>query len=229
MSLAGKRILVTGGTGKLGREVVKRLVAAEAWVAVTYRDNASLAALLSELDPNGPQPKAVQCELSEPASVRGLAEELTTAEALPLHGLALLAGGWMGGTPLWEAAEGQLEDLWRRNVTSAWNVLHRFAGGMAEAGYGRIVTVGARHVARPVKGNAAYAAAKGAVAGLTATLAEDLRGTGVTATCVLPWHMSAEAAQGAVSYDEVAAMIAWLLDDDASVANGDMLQVNGTD
>lgn len=227
MSLANKRILVTGGTGKLGRALVKRLLDDGAWVAVTYRDNTSLAALLSTLPPDGPQPKAFQCELSDADSVAGLAEELEQNVALPLHGMALLAGGWEGGGALWEAPEGQLDDLLRDNVLSTWNALHRFAGGMAEAGYGRIVTIGARHADRAVKGNAAYAAAKAAIAAMTTTLAEDLRGTGVTATCLLPWKMSMEPSAKSMTYDDAVPLLAWLLDDDAAVVDGDTLRIDG--
>ena len=100
---------------------------------------------------------------------------------LPLHGLALLAGG-LGGrhAAVGVAPASDCTEVMHANVLPTWNVLRRFVGGMVDAGYGRIVTVGARHAVTPVKGNAAYAAAKGAVASMTATLAEDLRGTGVT-------------------------------------------------
>lgn len=228
MSLAGKRILVTGATGKLGRVLVRRLIDDGAWVAVTYRSNESLAGLLACLDPDGPQPQAYECELSDPDSVEALAQGLAQTADLPLQGLALLAGGWAGGTPLWESAGSDLPEVMHANVLPTWNVLRRFVGGMVDAGYGRIVTVGARHSVTPVKGNAAYAAAKGAVASMTTTIAEDLRGTGVSAACILPRLMRAEASGNAVSYDAVAAMIAWLLDEDAAIVDGALLPVYGS-
>lgn len=225
MSLEGKRILVTGATGILGREVVRRLLAEGAWVAAVYRGNEHLAEMLSLLDPNGPQPKALYAELSDADSVERLAQEL--AHDLPLHGLALLAGGWTGGARVWEAPETQMHEMIKTNVLPTWRTLRRFVPGMVEAGYGRIVTVGARHGVRPTKGNAAYGASKAAVMSLTQGLSEDLRGTGVTATCVVPSSIRPGGENGAVSPERVAAAISWLLDDDASVATGTLLPVYG--
>lgn len=227
MTLDGKRILVTGGTGKLGRALVPRLLDEGAWVAVTYRGNEELAKLLAELDPDGPQPKAIQCELADADSVARLSEELAQIEALPLHGLACLAGGYTGGHPLWEAPDDEMHATVSGNVLPTWRVLKRFTRGMVDAGYGRIVTVGAKHGVEPVKNGAAFAAAKGAVLSLTRALAEDLRGTGVTATCLVPYKMRAAGAEGVVPYEEVAAAVVWLLGDEAGVVDGDALPVYG--
>lgn len=223
MSLEGKRILVTGGTGLLGRALVPRLLDAGAWVAVTYRDNERLSALYAGLDPDGPQPKAVACELADPDSVEALAEDL--APDLPLDGIACLAGGWGGGQALWEAPPGQLEEMVRLNVLPTWFALRRFLPGMVAAGRGRAVTVGARHAVRGMKVNAAYGASKGAVVSLTESLAEDLRGSGVTVTCVMP-SVIGTGGKGA-SPEDVAAAVAWMLDDEAGVLNGAVVAAYG--
>ena len=55
-----------------------------------------------------------------------------------------------------------------------------------QPGRGSIVTVGSAAAGRGGKGMAAYAAAKSAVLRLTESVADELKGDGVRANCVLP-------------------------------------------
>ncbi len=71
MNLEGKRVLVFGGTRKIGRAVGLAYAAAGATVAVTGRDPEAGAAMVADLKAAGREGHFIPCDITDYASVEG--------------------------------------------------------------------------------------------------------------------------------------------------------------
>ena len=94
---------------------------------------------------------------------------------------------------------------------------------------GRIVIVASRAAVEVARGQAAYQVSKAAVLRLAQVMAAELQGHGITVNAVLPGTMDTPANREEmpkanraswVSTDSVAAVIEWLLSDDAAAVTG---------
>jgi NAD(P)-dependent dehydrogenase (short-subunit alcohol dehydrogenase family) len=233
MSLAGRVALVTGGTGALGQAVTLRLLADGAVVAVPYLSETEREALRSRTGAAGRERLLlVRADVTDERAMADLAADLRAR-----HGrvdiLAALVGGFAPGR-LVDTDRATWDRMLLLNLTATFTAARAVVPGMVAAGSGRVVTVASRAVLPPVGGFIAYTVAKCGVIAFTQALAQELRGSGVTANCVLPSTMDTAANRAAmpdsdrrgwVPVESVAAAIAFLVGDAAADVTGALLTV----
>ena len=232
----GRRVFVTGGTGALGSAVTQRLLEDGHRVAVTCRRDAEVDALrtgLGDLDANLAVIAAdVTDEESVDAALAQFHSRLGSVEAL-VH----LVGAWHGGEPVQE----QSLETWRGvtdlNLTSAFLCAHAVLPEMIDGGWGRLVMVSSRTAREGRNGQSAYAVAKEGVATLAEVIADECCGTGVTANTIAPSVLDTPANRRAmpsadftrwVQPDVAAAMVAFLISEEAGTLRGAWLPVFGS-
>jgi NAD(P)-dependent dehydrogenase (short-subunit alcohol dehydrogenase family) len=228
--------LVTGGTGALGGAVTRRLLEDGRRVAVTCRHQEEVDNLRADLGELAAGLVVIKADVTDDASVGHAVDEVRRqlgAVELLVH----LVGGWHGGQSVHELPL----ETWRRvvdlNLTSAFVCCRAVLPEMLETGWGRVVLVSSRTAKEGRVGQSAYAVAKEGVATLAEVIAEESCGSGVTASVIAPSVLDTPANRRAmpsadytrwVSPDVAAAMVSFLVSDDAGTLRGAWLPVFGS-
>ncbi len=228
-------IIVTGGAGALGSAVVRHLVGRGRRVVGldTARAAERQEALQQEL---GERYVGVLADVS---TLAGWDHALDRAATFgPVAGAVLTVGGWAGGAPLASEADGVFARMMSANLDTVHTALRALLPKMIAQKSGSVVVIGSRAAERPwtSAGAAAYAASKAGAVALAQAVAAEVLPHGVRVNAVLPSTIDTPANRAAmpdadpakwVSTDSLAAVIAFLLSDDARDVSGAALPVYG--
>ncbi len=230
-----KNIVITGGTGGLGKALVKRLTAEDYRLAITYilPDEAQQFESEFEVDDDKILLARVDCTNAEAVNtfVKDVADRWGG-----IHGLAALVGGWAGGRDVEETDDLRFERMLDLNLRSAFYAVRAVVPHLRSEGWGRIVLVGSRGAVNYFEAQAAFNIAKAGVAALGQSVATELDGSGVTANVLVPSIIDTPATRASLPYadyvdwptpNEIAAVAQFLLSEEASVMNGALVPVYG--
>jgi NAD(P)-dependent dehydrogenase (short-subunit alcohol dehydrogenase family) len=229
---APRGVIVTGGTGALGRVVVKQLLEGGARIAVPYRAAGEWRGLLASAGDGAPLFGA-PADLSTPAGARSFVDEAARQLGV-LDGVALVAGGWAGGALFEEAPDDSWERMLRANLDTAAHVCRATLPHLRKQG-GSVVAVGSRAAQTGGAGMAAYAVSKVAVHALVEVLALENAGRGVRFNAVLPGTIDTPANRRAMpdadhrkwtSPEAVARVVVFLLSGESAPTTGALVPVD---
>jgi len=235
-----KRALVTGGSGDLGSAIARRL--ARDGLHVIVHANARLAAAEA----------VVQAIRADGGSAEAVAFDVTDAQASAAALERLLEAGTIqvlvnnAGIHDDAVFPGMRAEQWHRVIDVSlhgfFHVTQPLALPMARTRWGRIISISSVAAIMGNRGQANYAAAKGALHGASKSLSLELASRGITVNVVAPGIIASAMADGvfdkdaiarmvpakrAGTADEVAALVAFLAGPDAGYISGQVISING--
>jgi NAD(P)-dependent dehydrogenase (short-subunit alcohol dehydrogenase family) len=185
LGLSGKRAVITGGAGGIGRACATSFVEAGCAVALLDRDGAAAEAFAAELVAGGATAIGLACDIAEEASVRAAAQAVQDRLGPPdvlVNNAGILRPGGLAELPLseWNA-------LLAVNLTGYLLCAQAFGAAMRARGSGgAIVHIASIAASNPQPRSGAYSASKAAVAMLSRQLAFEWGPDGIRSNLVSP-------------------------------------------
>jgi 3-hydroxybutyrate dehydrogenase len=189
VTLAGRRVLITGGGTGLGADLARGFAAAGAEVVVAGRRREPLDAVATSV----PGTSAIVADVSDEASVVRL-----FAAAGPIDVVVANAGA-AESAPLSRTSLELWQQMLAVNLTGVFLTLRDGLRQMEGRGWGRLITVASTAGLKGYAYVSAYTAAKHGAVGLTRAVAQELAGAGITANALCPGYLDTEMTERTVA------------------------------
>jgi short-subunit dehydrogenase len=186
VEISGSRVLLTGASSGIGRELARALGARGAALAISARRRSLLEELADEIIATGGVPPVVlEADLSQSGAAQSLAREAEGTLG-PVDLLINNAGGGVGGRVATVGDRKEAREAFEINYWSPLALINALVPGMAERGRGAVINVTSMAQVSTWPGFGVYAATKGALAVATETLAMELADSGIHVVEVIP-------------------------------------------
>jgi NAD(P)-dependent dehydrogenase (short-subunit alcohol dehydrogenase family) len=170
--LTGKKALVTGATGGIGKAIATALHAQGATVCLS----GTRAAVLDEVKAGlGERAHTVVCNLSDPAD-----------EAMGAVDILVNNAGVTRDNLFMRMSDEEWAQVIEINLTASMRLCRGVLRGMMKARWGRIVNVTSVVGATGNPGQGNYAASKAGLVGMSKSLAYEVASRGITVNCIAP-------------------------------------------
>ena len=234
MSVRDRVAVITGAAGNLGTAVTTRFLAQGARVVASCLSPAEHDALCSAF-PDQPNLLAIAADVTVESDVERLMAEAHSQLGGP-HLLLNLVGGYAAGTALADTDLATWDHMLSLNLKSVFLCCKHALRYMGPQDYGRIVAVSSKVAVDLPARSAAYAVAKAGVVTLVKCLADELKGTNVSVTAIMPSIIDTPVTRSArpkadcskwVTPEQIAEVLLLLAGEEARTVNGAVLPLFG--
>ena len=191
IDLSNKVAVITGGSGALGRVMVRTLAEAGADIAICYyRDEESAHGLQAEITAKGGRATVVQADVTNQDSINAMRDAVvnTLGAADIIINNAVIQYNW---TSVLEQSPEDYESQFQSCVLHNVYMAQAFVPAMIEAGWGRVISINTECSMQNFAGQSAYTSGKRGMDGVLRVLAKEVGAHGITVNQVAPgWTIS---------------------------------------
>lgn len=192
--IAGKAVIVTGGSRGIGRAIVEWLAADGADVTFFYRENAAAAEAVVASGRALPRPiSAEQVDIRDSQACAAAVERV--AERCGAIDILVNNAGLIRDNLIALLDDDDVRSVLETNVEGVFNVTRAVVPHMVSRRAGKIINISSVSGEKGGRGQSNYAASKGAINALTRALAVELAPRRITVNCVAPGVIDTEMSQ----------------------------------
>lgn len=243
MSIEGKVALVTGATRGIGKAIALELGRRGCVVVGTATSDGGaeqISAYLAEAGVNG---KGYRLDVAQPEMITEVLAAI--AEEFGAPAVLVNNAGITRDNLLMRMKDDEWQSVIDTNLTSIYRLSKACMRPMSKARWGRIVNVSSVIASLGNAGQTNYAAAKAGIEGFTRALARELAARNVTVNSVAPGFIDTDMTSGLPEKhketmiqsqiplarmgkpEEIAAAVAFLVDESGAYITGETIHVNG--
>lgn len=190
VGLESKVVVVTGGSGGLGRALTRSFVRAGSSVVITSRSEEKLEATAREISRDGRAVLAVPCDIAQKEQVEALREKIRSE--MGIVQILINNAGLAQAVSFLDMDDHLWDETLKINLTGTYYCCKAFLPGMIAAEWGRIINIASTTAKVAYSHVSAYTASKHGVLGLTRSLALETARLGVTVNAICPGYLNTE-------------------------------------
>jgi len=222
--------VVTGAGRGIGRSVALELARRGCDVALLGRTIETLAEAAGEVVATGRRAVAVPCDVSKAADMEAAASRVLSDLGVPT--IVVPNAGIVHRAHVHTMSEEEWDAVVDVNLKGTFLATRAFLPRMLDMKRGRFVAVASISATLGTARQSAYCAAKWGTVGFIKSLAEELRGTGLQAMCVMPGSVDTDMLKGsgfppAMKPVDVARTVAFLALDAPDAMNASSVEIFG--
>jgi NAD(P)-dependent dehydrogenase (short-subunit alcohol dehydrogenase family) len=238
-----KVIIVTGGTGALGRILIKSFLNCHPkTIVITYRSEKEMQELKADLSNSFEQSSKISTSLefiktdvTKDDEIKKLISNIFEKYG-QIHILVNVVGGYIGGKNITELDELDWDKMIGINLKTAFLISRHVIPIMITNRYGKLVHVSSRTGIRAEGNDSAYAASKSGLIRFVESVSQEVKNSNININCILPTIIDTEANRRAmpnadftrwINPGDLSNVILFLCSDDSKIINGSAIPTYG--